>query len=116
MITLKSILLFDFKSEQIYLDYFLNKLEEKDFEITIMNMFLEASSFGQQILEFPANCSKKNVQYTTFYLCLLYILVTQKDNKKGSNDNSLEEKNNEPSEEKNNIEKIVLRLKSKIGG
>ena len=107
LITLKSILLFDFKNEQIYLDYYLNKLEEKDFEKTIMNMSLEASSFGKQILEFPANCCKKNVQYTTFYLCLLYILMTQKDKKKNSNDNSVEEKkgkNNEIKKEKKNSE------------
>ena len=107
LITLKSILLFDFKNEQIYLDYYLNKLEEKDFEKTIMNMSLEASSFGKQILEFPANCCKKNVQYTTFYLCLLYILMTQKDKKKNSNDNSVEEKkgkNKEIKKEKKNSE------------
>ena len=82
LITLKSILLFDFKNEQIYFDFYLNKLEEKHFEIIIMNMLLEVRSFGNQILEFPANCCKKNVQYIIFYLCLLYILMTQKDRKK----------------------------------
>ena len=79
LITLKSMLLFDFKNEQIYLNYFLNDMEEKDFDVIIMNMFLEASAFGKKILEFSSNCSKKNVEYTTFYLCLLYILIAQKD-------------------------------------
>ena len=59
-------LLFDFKNEQIFLNYFLNGMQEKDFDIIIMNMFLEASSFGKKILEFSSTCSKKNVEYTTF--------------------------------------------------
>lgn len=79
LITLKSMLLFDFRSEQIYLNYFLNGMEEKDFDIIIMKMFLEASDFGLQILEFSSSCSKKNVQYTTFYLCLLFILMEQRN-------------------------------------
>ena len=78
LITLKSMLLFDFKNDQIYLNYFLNEMEEKDFDIIIMKMFLEASAFGKQILEFSSNFSKK-VEYTTYYLCLLYILISQKD-------------------------------------
>ena len=82
LVTLKSMLLFDFKNDQMYLNYFLNEMEKKDFDIIIMNMFLEASSFGRQILEFSSNCSKKNVEYTTFYLCLLYILITKKDKTK----------------------------------
>ena len=56
LITLKSMLLFDFRNDQIYLNYFLNAMEEKDFELIIMNMFLEASAFGKKILEFSSNC------------------------------------------------------------
>ena len=97
LITLKSMLLFDFKNHQIYLDHFLNGIEEKDFDITIMKMFLEASEFAPKILEFSSNCSKNNVEYTTFYLCLLYILITQKDKDKTIllwNDKDVIEKNN----------------------
>ena len=39
--TLKSMLLFDFTKEPIYLTYFLNDINEKDFDVIIMNMFLE---------------------------------------------------------------------------
>ena len=99
LITLKSMLLFDFKNEQIYLNYFLNGMEEKDFDIIIMNMFLEASAFGKKILEFPSNCSKKNVQYTTFYLCLLYILIAQRN----TEDNISLWDNNKEENDKNKI-------------
>ena len=92
LITLKSMLLFDFKNDQIYLNYFLNGMKEKDFDIIIMQMFLEASAFGRKILEFPTNCSRKNVEYTTFYLCLLYILISKKNN---DNTSSLWDINNE---------------------
>ena len=100
LITLKSMLLFDFKNEPIYLNYFLNDMVEKDFDVIIMNMFLEASSFGKKILEFSSICSKKNVEYTTFYLCLLYILINKRDSK---NTFSLWDLNNIEDENENNI-------------
>ena len=107
LITIKSILLFDFKNEQIYLNYFLNDMEEKDFDVIIMNMFLEASAFSQKILEFSSNCSRKNVEYTTFYLCLLFILMTQRDKE---NNISLWENENENKEEKEQ-NKIINEIK-----
>ena len=56
LITLKSMLLFDFSKDQIYLNYFLNDIDEKDFDIRIMNMFLEYSNFSKQIIDFPSTC------------------------------------------------------------
>jgi len=104
LLTLKNMLLFDFKNEPIYLNYFLNNMEEKDFDVIIMNMFLEASAFGNQILEFTSNCSKKNVEYTTYYLCLLYILITLKDKNKNislwENENESDDGNEVKKEEK----------------
>jgi hypothetical protein len=88
-------------------------LEEKDFEKTIMNISLEASSFGKSILEFSAIFSKTNEQYTTFYLSLLYILMAQKDRKKYNNDNAIEEKNK--IEKKNKIEGKKGKNKPKEG-
>ena len=85
LITLRSMLLFDFAKEPIYLNYFLNDMEEKDFDIRIMNMFLESCNFSKEIMDFPSTCSKKNVQYTTFYLCLLYILISKKNQNFGDN-------------------------------
>ena len=116
LITIKSLLLFDFKNEQIYLNYFLNDMEEKDFDIIIMNMFLEASSFSHKILEFSSNCSKKNVEYTTFYLCLLFILMTQRDNENNinlwDNDNeSKEEKDQNKIKENNEIKDDKIEKK-----
>ena len=43
-------------------------------------MFLESSSFNRQIIDFSTKCSKKNVNYTTYYLCLLSILKSIKQN------------------------------------
>ena len=104
LITLKSMLLFDFKNEPIFLNYFLNEMQEKDFDIIIMNMFLEASSFGKKILEFSSTCSKKIVEYTTFYLCLQYILITQRNNEENISlwDNTKEE--NDINTNRGNIE------------
>ena len=81
--TLKSMLLFDFSKEQIYLNYFLNDISEKDFDIKIMNMFLESGNFSNQLIDFSSSFSQLNIQYTTFYLCLLFILL-QKRNKKNN--------------------------------
>ena len=81
LIILKSMLLFDFSRDQFYLNYFLNDIDEKDYDIRIMNMFLESSNFSKQIIDFASTCSKKNVKYTTFYLCLLYILLQKKNEK-----------------------------------
>ena len=78
LITLRSMLLFDFEKDKIYLNYFLNDIDEKNFDIIIMNMFLESGNFSKQIVNFPSTCSKKNVKFTTFYLCLLYILLSKK--------------------------------------
>ena len=104
LITLKSMLLFDFRNDQIYLNYFLNAMEEKDFELIIMNMFLEASAFGRQILEFSSNCSKKYVEYTTFYLCLLYILISEKDADSNVSIWNLDTNNNNINNNENKIE------------
>ena len=79
--TLRAMLLFDFEKEQIYLNFFLNNLDEKNFDVIILNMFLESSHFSQNIIDFSSTCSKKNIQYTTFYLCLLYILLSKKNEK-----------------------------------
>ena len=83
--TLKSMLLFDFAKEPIYLTYFLNDINEKDFDVIIMNMFLESCNLARQIADFSSTCCKKNVQYTTFYLCLLYILITKRKQNNQSN-------------------------------
>ena len=83
--TLKSMLLFDFAKEPIYLTYFLNDINEKDFDVIIMNMFLESCNLAREIADFSSTCCKKNVQYTTFYLCLLYILITKRKQKNQSN-------------------------------
>ena len=94
LITLKSMLLFDFSKDQIYLNYFLNDIDEKDFDIRIMNMFLESSNFSKQIIDFSSTCCKKSVQYTTFYLCLMFILL-QKKNEKFKGDELISDNNNE---------------------
>ncbi len=83
--TLKSMLLFDFAKEPIYLTYFLNDINEKDFDVIIMNMFLESCNLAREIADFSSTCCKKNVQYTTFYLCLLYILMTKRKQNNQSN-------------------------------
>jgi len=83
--TLKSMLLFDFAKEPIYLTYFLNDINEKDFDVIIMNMFLESCNLAREIADFSSTCCKKNVQYTTFYLCLLYILITKRKQNNQSN-------------------------------
>ncbi|MCF0237789.1 MAG: hypothetical protein HUK24_04240, partial [Sphaerochaetaceae bacterium] len=99
LVTLKSMLLFDFQKDQIYTNFFLNSMNEKDFDIVIMSMFLEAGSFSKQVIEFAIKCSKRNVEYTTFYLCLLFILITQREQKdKYLNDGNNENKNNGKSE------------------
>ena len=78
-------LLFDFAKEPIYLTYFLNDINEKDFDVIIMNMFLESCNLAREIADFSSTCCKKNVQYTTFYLCLLYILITKRKQNNQSN-------------------------------
>ena len=90
--TLKSMLLFDFAKEPIYLTYFLNDINEKDFDVIIMNMFLESCNLAREIADFSSTCCKKNVQYTTFYLCLLYILITKR---KQNNQSTIFINNNE---------------------
>ena len=40
----------------------------------MIKMFLESSDFNKLIIDFPTKCSKNNIQYTTYYLCLLFIL------------------------------------------
>ena len=109
LITLKSMLLFDFKNEQIFLNYFLNGMQEKDFDIIIMNMFLEASSFGKKILEFSSTCSKKNVEYTTFYLCLQYILISQRNNEENIDllENTKEENDKNINKDNTETNKII---------
>ena len=77
---IKNMLLFDFSKETVFIDFYLNNLNEKNIEQIMINMFLESSEFSTQIIEFPLKCSKKNVNYTTYYLCLLFILMnTNKD-------------------------------------
>ena len=111
LITLKSMLLFDFSKDQIYLNHFLNDIDEKDFDVIIMNMFLEYSNFSKQIVDFSTTCSKKNVQYTTFYLCLLYILLSKK-NEKNSGDILLNDISNETGNDSNDI-KIIKKNNKK---
>ena len=72
---IKNILLFDFQNEAVFGKYFLNDLNEKNFSRYIINMFLESSEFNKHIIEFSTKCSKKNINYTTYYLCLLSILI-----------------------------------------
>ena len=81
LVTLRAMLLFDFEKDAIYLNFFLNNLDEKNFDVIIINMFLESSNFSEKIIDFSSTCSKKTVQYTTFYLCLLYILISKKNEK-----------------------------------
>ena len=107
LITLKSMLLFDFSKEPIYLNYFLNDIDEKDFDVIIMNMFLESSNFSKQIVDFSSTCCKKNVNYTTFYLCLLYILLSKK-NEKINDAFIFNEINGETSNDNNDI-KIIKK-------
>ena len=72
---IKNILLFDFKKEKVFINYYINNLNEKNFDEIMINMFLESSEFNKQIIDFPIKCSKKNISYTTYYLCLLCILM-----------------------------------------
>lgn len=72
---IKNILLFDFKKETVFINYYINNLNEKNFDEIMINMFLESSEFNKQIIDFPIKCSKKNINYTTYYLCLLCILM-----------------------------------------
>ena len=71
---IKSILLFDFQNETVFVTYYLNNLNEKNFSVEIVNMFLESSIFNKQIIDFSTKCSKKNINYTTYFLCLMSIL------------------------------------------
>ena len=73
---MKNILLFDFKKETVFINYYINNLNEKNFDQIMIKMFLESSEFNKQIIDFPIKCSKKNINYTTYYLCLLYILMS----------------------------------------
>ena len=72
---IKKILLFDFEKEAVFVKYYLNDLNEQNFSTYIIKMFLESSEFNKNIIEFSTKCSKKNINYTTYYLCLLSILV-----------------------------------------
>ena len=72
---IKNILIFDFQKETVFLNYFLKNLNEKNFSTCIITMFLESSDFNKHIIEFSTKCSKKNINYTTYYLCLLSILI-----------------------------------------
>ena len=72
---IKKILLFDFEKETVFVNYYLNDLNEQNFNTYIIKMFLESSDFNRHIIEFSTKCSKKNINYTTYYLCLLSILV-----------------------------------------
>ena len=78
---IKSILLFDFKKETVFVNYYLNNLNYKNFSTYIINMFLESSDFNKHIIEFSTKCSKKNINYTTYYLCLLSILINMNNTK-----------------------------------
>ena len=68
---IKKILLFDFEKETVFVNYYLNDLNEQNFNTYIIKMFLESSDFNRHIIEFSTKCSKKNINYTTYYLCLL---------------------------------------------
>ena len=72
---IKNMLLFDFKKETVFINYYLNSLEEKNIDQIMIHMFLESSEFNKQIIDFPVKCSKKNINYTTYYLCLKFILM-----------------------------------------
>ena len=71
---LKNMLLFDFKNEEFFMKYYLVYLNKKNFKEIMIKMFLEPSEFNKQIIEFSTKCCKKNINYTTYYLCLLCIL------------------------------------------
>ena len=72
---IKNMLLFDFRKENFFIDSYINRLNEKNIDQIMINMFLESSEFNRQIIEFPLKCSGKNINYTTYYLCLLFILM-----------------------------------------
>ena len=72
---IKNMLLFDFKKEIVFINYYINSLSEKNFDEIMINMLLESSEFNKQIIDFPVKCSKKNIIYTTYYLCLKCILM-----------------------------------------
>ena len=72
---IKNILLFDFQKETVFINYYLANMNEQNFSTYIINMFLEPSNFNKHIIEFSTKCSKKNINYTTYYLCLLSILI-----------------------------------------
>ena len=78
---IRKILLFDFEKETVFVNYYLNDLNDKNFSQYIINMFLESSEFNKQIIEFSTKCSRKNINYTTYYLCLLSILVNMNKEK-----------------------------------
>ena len=78
---IKNMLLFDFQKETVFVNYYLNKLNDKNFSEYIVNMFLESSYFNKQIIDFSTKCSKKNINYTTYYLCLISILVNMNKSK-----------------------------------
>ena len=115
--TLRAMLLFDFEKEPIYLNFFLNNLDEKNFDVIILNMFLEASNFSQKIIDFSSTCSKANVQYTTFYLCLLYILLSKKNekNKESFFTDDLFNNDNDNDNDTNDI-KIIKKNNENING
>ena len=72
---IKNMLLYDFKKESVFINYYINNLSEKNFDQIMINMLLESSEFSKQIIDFPVKCSKKNINYTTYYLCLKCILM-----------------------------------------
>ena len=71
---IKNMLIYDFQKEEIFMKYYLIHLTEKNFKECIISMFLESSEFNKQIVEFSSKFNKKNINYTTYYLCLLSIL------------------------------------------
>ena len=86
---LKSMLIFDFQKKSVFINYYLNKINEKNFDAYIIKMFLECSDLNSVVIEFPTKCSKQNIQYTTYYLCLQYILKNKRiNNIKINNKNS----------------------------
>ena len=78
---IKNMLLFDFQKETVYINYFLSNLNETNFSTLIIDMFLESSILNKHIVEFSTKCSKKNIHYTTYYLCLLSILINSNKTK-----------------------------------
>jgi len=78
--TIKNMLLFDFKKETVFINYYINNLSEKNFNEIMINIFLESSEFNKIIINFPSKCSKNNINYTTYYLCLLCILMSMNQN------------------------------------